>query len=118
MPDVVASICKAMLGFVRVQVFSGSNFRISQEEVQKIQELKEEGKSSREIANEIGVSHTAINKLETSDTCPKLPDSPEPSNIIPSPVQFQKQESDGNYLMLDFDSFLRGSSPQLSKLDR
>jgi transcriptional regulator with XRE-family HTH domain len=52
--------------------------------------MKEEGKSSREIANEIGVSHTAINKLETSDTCPKLPDSPEPSNVVKAPVEFKK----------------------------
>ncbi|WP_213699003.1 helix-turn-helix domain-containing protein [Acetomicrobium sp.] len=57
--------------------------RLSQEEVKKIYELKEEGKSSREIANEIGVSHTAINKLETSDTCPKLPDSPTPEYFEP-----------------------------------
>jgi len=64
--------------------------RLSQEEVQKIREMKEEGKSSREIANEIGVSHTAINKLETSDTCPKLPDSPEPSNVVKAPVEFKK----------------------------
>ena len=56
--------------------------RLSQEEVQKIQELKEEGKSSREIANEIGVSHTAINKLETSDKCQKFPD-PAPSYLEP-----------------------------------
>ena len=90
--------------------------RLSQEEVQKIREMKEEGKSSREIANEIGVSHTAINKLETSDTCPKL-STPSPSNIIPSPVQFQKQESD-DYPMLGFDRFLRGSFPHLSNLDR
>jgi len=56
--------------------------RLSQGEVQKIQELKEEGKSSREIANEIGVSHTAINKLETSDKCQKFPD-PSPSYFEP-----------------------------------
>ena len=90
--------------------------RLSQEEVQKIRKMKEEGKSSREIANEIGVSHTAINKLETSDTCPKL-STPSPSHIIPSPVQFQKQESD-DYPMLGFDRFLRGSFPHLSNLDR
>ncbi len=90
--------------------------RLTNEEVQKIHELKEEGKSSREIANEIGVSHTAINKLETSDTCPKL-STPSPSNVIPSPVSFQKQESD-DYPMLGFDRFLRGSSPHLSNLDR
>jgi len=81
--------------------------RLSQEEVLKIQELKEEGKSRREIANEIGVSHTAINKLETSDKCQKFPD-PSPSylapdddkalpisevlggNIIKAPVEFKK----------------------------
>jgi DNA-binding XRE family transcriptional regulator len=56
--------------------------RLSQEEVLKIQELKEEGKSRREIANEIGVSHTAINKLETSDKCQKFPD-PSPSYLAP-----------------------------------
>lgn len=56
--------------------------RLSQEEVKKIYELKEEGKSRREIANEIGVSHTAINKLETSDKCQKFPD-PTPSYLEP-----------------------------------
>lgn len=71
--------------------------RLSQEEVQKIQELKEAGKSNREIANEIGVSHTAVNRLATSDKCQKFPDSPEPSNVIPSPVQFQKQEAVDDY---------------------
>jgi len=85
--------------------------RLSQEEVLKIQELKEEGKSRREIANEIGVSHTAINKLETSDKCQKFPD-PTPSylepddptealpisevlgsNIIKAPVEFKRAET-------------------------
>ena len=91
--------------------------RLSGEEVQKIQELKEQGKTQREIAEELGVSQQAVSKNTTSDTCPKLPDSPEPSNVIPSPVQFQKQESD-DYPMLSFDKFLRGSFPHLSNLDR
>ena len=90
--------------------------RLSQEEVQKIQELKEQGKTQREIAEELGVSQQAVSKNTTSDTCPKL-STPSPSNVIPSPVQFQKQESD-DYPMLGFDRFLRGSSPHLSNLDR
>lgn len=58
--------------------------RLSQEEVQKIQELKEEGKSQREIAEEIGISEAAISKNLTSDICPKLsPDSPSPTYLEP-----------------------------------
>ena len=70
--------------------------RLSQEEVQKIQELKEQGKTQREIAEELGVSQQAVSKNTTSDTCPKL-STPSPSNIIPSPVKFQKQEPADDY---------------------
>jgi len=99
--------------------------------------LKEEGKTQREIAEEIGISEAAISKNLTSDKCQKLssssptPTTPEPdddkalpisevlgSNIIPSPVSFQKQEPVNDYPMLSFDKFLRGSSPHLSNLDR
>jgi len=83
--------------------------RLSNEEVQKIQELKEEGKTQREIAEEIGISEAAISKNLTSDKCQKLssssptPTTPEPdddkalpisevlgSNIIKAPVEFKK----------------------------
>lgn len=81
--------------------------RLSQEEVQKIQELKEEGKTQREIAEEIGISEAAISKNLTSDKCQKLSSTPsylEPddpiealpisevlgSNIIKAPVEFKK----------------------------
>ena len=99
--------------------------RLSQEEVEKIQELKEQGKTQREIASEIGISEAAISKNLTSDKCQKLnldpaPDfsSSESSNVIKAPVQFQKQEPIDDYPMLGFDRFLRGSSPHLSNLDR
>lgn len=80
--------------------------RLSQEEVQKIQELKEEGKTQREIAEEIGISEAAISKNLTSDKCQKLSSTPsylEPDddkalpisevlgkNIIKAPVEFKK----------------------------
>jgi len=84
--------------------------RLSQEEVQKIQELKEQGKTQREIAEELGVSQQAVSKNTTSDKCQKLstPDSPTPTyfepdddkalpisevlggNIIKAPVEFKK----------------------------
>ena len=58
--------------------------RLSQEEVQKIQELKEEGKTQREIAEEIGISEAAISKNLTSDKCQKLSSSsPTPSYLEP-----------------------------------
>lgn len=96
--------------------------RLSQEEVQKIQELKEQGKTQREIAEEIGVNQNTVqhhlNKNDNCQICSDTPDSPEPSNVIPSPVRFQKQEPVNDYPMLSFDKFLRGSSPHLSNLDR
>jgi len=96
--------------------------RLSGEEVQKIQELKEQGKTQREIAEEVGVAQQAVDyQLTKKEAVPILsrPPAPEeePSNVIPSPVQFQKQESD-DYPMLGFDRFLRGSFPHLSNLDR
>lgn len=72
--------------------------RLSQEEVQKIYELRDQGKTQREIAEEIGVSQSAVNQNIRNDKCQNLSDpSPEPSNVIPSPVQFQKQESINDY---------------------
>ena len=78
--------------------------------------MKEEGKTQREIAQEIGISEAAISKNLTSENFPKL-NSDSPSNVIPSPVRFQKQEPVDDYPMLGFDRFLRGSSPHLSNLD-
>lgn len=50
--------------------------RLSQEEVLKIQELKEEGKTQREIAEEIGVDHKAVSyQLGKNDKCQISPDS-------------------------------------------
>jgi len=93
--------------------------RLSQEEVLKIQELKEEGKSRREIANEIGVSHTAINKLETSDKCQKFPDST-PSYLEPDdadealPISRKRQMS--NSRPQTFGTF-RAPKKDLAKLN-
>ena len=93
--------------------------RLSQEEVQKIQELKEQGKTQREIAEEIGVNQNTVqHHLNKNDNCHICSEPDSPSNIIPSPVSFQKQEPVNDYPMLSFDKFLRGSSPHLSNLDR
>ena len=97
--------------------------RLSNEEVQKIQELKEQGKTQREIAEEVGVAQQAVDyQLTKKEAVPILSRPPvpeeEPSNVIPSPVSFQKQEPVNDYPMLSFDKFLRGSSPHLSNLDR
>ncbi|MFA6977483.1 MAG: hypothetical protein WC194_12305, partial [Mesotoga sp.] len=74
-----------------------------------------------EIAKELEVEEGAIrHHIRKNDNChiyDSDPNSPEPSNVIPSPVSFQKQESD-DYPMLGFDRFLRGSFPHLSNLDR
>ena len=87
--------------------------RLSQEEVQKIHEMKEEGKTQREIAEEIGVSQSAVNQNIRNDKCQNLSnaDSPTPthfesdssdeapsisemfdSKIIKAPVKFQRPE--------------------------
>ena len=86
--------------------------RLSVEEIQKIQELKEEGKTQREIAEEIGVSQSAVNQNIRNDKCQNLSnaDSPTPSylepdddkalpisevlggNVIKAPVKFQRPE--------------------------
>jgi hypothetical protein len=58
--------------------------RLSQEEVQKIQELKDEGKTQREIAEEIGVDHKAVSyQLGKKDTCPISPDPETPTTLEP-----------------------------------
>jgi len=58
--------------------------RLSQEEVLKIQELKEEGKSQREIAEEIGVDHKAVSyQLGKNDKCQISPGSPTPATLEP-----------------------------------
>ena len=43
--------------------------RLSQEEVQKIQELKEEGKSQREIAEKVGVHEATVSRNLQNDKC-------------------------------------------------
>lgn len=94
--------------------------RLSQEEVEKIQELKEQGKTNTEIAKQLEVEEGAIrHHIRKNDNCHIYDSDPNsPSNVIPSPVQFQKQEPIDDYPMLGFDRFLRGSSPHLSNLDR
>ena len=93
--------------------------RLSQEEVEKIHEMKEEGKTNTEIAKELEVEEGAIrHHIRKNDNCHICSEPDSPSNIIPSPVSFQKQEPVNDYPMLSFDKFLRGSSPHLSNLDR
>ena len=84
--------------------------RLSQEEVQRIQELREQGKTQREIAEEIGIAHQAVDyQLAKNDKCQILPD-PTPSylepvddkafpisevlgsNVIKAPVEFKKPD--------------------------
>jgi hypothetical protein len=83
--------------------------RLSQEEVQKIQELKEEGKSQREIAEEVGVHEATVSRNLQNDKCQSAssdstpsylePDDPTEalpisevlgSNVIKAPVEFKK----------------------------
>ncbi len=76
----------------------------------KIRELKEQGKTQRKIAEEIGVSQSAVNQNIRNDKCQNLSnaDSPTPEyfepdddkalpisevlggNIIKAPVEFKK----------------------------
>lgn len=82
--------------------------RLSQEEVQKIQELKEKGKANTEIAKELEVDESAIRQhLRRNDKC-QISDSPSPtylepdddkalpisevlgSNVIKAPVEFKR----------------------------
>ena len=56
--------------------------RLSQEEVQKIYELRDQGKTQREIAEEIGVSQSAVNQNIRNDKCQNLSD-PSPSYLEP-----------------------------------
>jgi len=74
-------------------------------------------------AYEVGVAQQAIDyQLTKKEAVPILSRPPvpeeEPSNVIPSPVRFHKQEPVDDYSMLSFDRFLRGSFPHLSNLDR
>ena len=76
--------------------------RLSNEEVQKIQELREEGKSQREIAEKVGVHEATVSRNLQNDKCQSAssdstPSYLEPSNVIPSPVSFQKQEPVDDY---------------------
>lgn len=83
--------------------------RLSQEEVEKIHEMKEEGKTNTEIAKELEVEEGAIRhhirKLENfpiydpNSPTPgaSSPEPTEPSNIISSPVRFKKQEPVDDY---------------------
>ena len=61
--------------------------RLSQEEVLKIQELKEEGKTQREIAEEIGIAHTTVGRqLVQNDKCQSAPDYLEPDDDKALPI--------------------------------
>lgn len=58
--------------------------RLSQEEVQKIQELKEEGKTQREIAEELDINQATVSRNMQTDTCPSAySDSPTPEYFEP-----------------------------------
>jgi len=83
--------------------------RLSQEEVQKIQELKEQGKTQREIAEEIGVNQNAVqhhlNKKENFPICsdPDSPSPTEPPNVIKAPVEFKRREPIQREVHIDLD---------------
>jgi hypothetical protein len=76
--------------------------RLSQEEVKKIQDLKEQGKTNTEIAKELEVEEGAIRhhirKLESfpiydpNSPIPgtSSPEPVEPSNVIKAPIEFKK----------------------------
>ena len=83
--------------------------RLSQEEVQKIQELKEQGKTQREIAEEIGVNQNTVqhhlNKKENFPICsdPDSPSPTEPPNVIKAPVEFKRREPIQREVHIDLD---------------
>ena len=97
--------------------------RLSQEEVEKIRKMKEEGKSQKEIAEELDINQSTVSRNMQTENFPSAP-SPETesSNVIKAPIEFKKppvqNEVPDDYPMLGFDRFLRGSSPHLSNLDR
>ncbi len=96
--------------------------RLSSEEIQKIQELKEEGKTQREIAEEIGVSQSAVNQNIRSDKCQNLstPDSPTPTTLEPDdadealPISRKRQMSDSRPHPRTFGTF-RGPKKAASR---
>lgn len=57
--------------------------RLSQEEVQKIQELKEEGKTQREIAEEVGVHEATVSRNLQNDKCQSASSDSTPSYLEP-----------------------------------
>jgi hypothetical protein len=65
--------------------------RLSQEEVQKIQELKEEGKTQREIAEELDINQATVSRNMQKENFPSAC-SGSASNVIPAPVSFQHPE--------------------------
>jgi len=97
--------------------------RLSSEEIQKIQELKEEGKTQREIAEEIGVNQNAVqhhlNKKENFPICSD-PDSPSPTTLEPDdadealPISRKRQMSDSRPHPRTFGTF-RGPKKAASR---
>ena len=72
--------------------------RLSQEEVEKIRKMKEEGKSQKEIAEELDINQSTVSRnMQTENFPSALSPETEPSNVIPSPVKFQKQEPVDDY---------------------
>ena len=57
--------------------------RLSSEEIQKIQELKEEGKTQREIAEQVGVHEATISRNLQNDKCQNASSDSPPSYLEP-----------------------------------
>lgn len=58
--------------------------KLSDEEVKKIQELKEQGKTQREIAEELDINQATVSRNMQTDTCPSAySDSPTPTYFEP-----------------------------------
>jgi transcriptional regulator with XRE-family HTH domain len=70
--------------------------RLSQEEVQKIQELREEGKTQREIAEELDINQATVSRNMQKENFPSA-SSGSASNVIPAPVSFQRPEPVDDY---------------------